>query len=680
MFLTRKRNRRTNVNLSKVDPTSLAPGNLIPISTTRVYKGDIATFQPSCFVQALPMEAPLVNGFKICTEYFFIPDRLYNVNLSLNFNNITDDPESVEYPQFDMAYDDWGQSPLVIPNNKYETDTEVYVKLAQRMVQPGSLADYFGNEVGFIPFFEDFQITLENLADKTSEVYRATHQNMIPALGYLDIFYNYYANQQIDTFPTALHLQPYSLDAQSPTYGAYTYQLSDIESLLRGVKTADDVNKWLDDYLRTNNVHPRANGTAFTAKSRFTPLSWPWYCSRASIFQRCLPAYYLESWLKTSFIDNSEVVVDVNEENGQSSVSLRNISAQSHIQRWLDLAMAGGSRYSDYENAQFDLGHVKNSNVPVFLGSDRQYLGSKVIYQTSGSTASDNKLGSFAGQASGGSSFKRRKYKFDESGYFMVILSLVPDVIYTRGLNPMLEELTLADKYVPALDNIAMQPLMRRRLTQQITTGFAKHTKLVDAVCPIGYIKQEVEHGEGESTTASEKCVLTSSVPDDPSTPDYEPWVEVIDPVNAYDYMTLGFDNKPYISGSIGYQPAWAETMHAVSRAHGRLVTTMQSWLLTRDYGVAEYSDNAKMWRDNVEYIAKNGLTSTTLYRDDALTLISWPDRIERSINFSPYVDATAYNDVFKDISPDAQNFVATFTTGLYVNREKAKVNTPNTL
>lgn len=46
----------------------------------------------------------------------------------------------------------------------------------------------------------------------------------------------------------------------------------------------------------------------------------------------------------------------------------------------------------------------------------------------------------------------------------MVMASLVPDVIYTRGLDPFLEELNLGDSYAPALDNIAMEPLMVQTL------------------------------------------------------------------------------------------------------------------------------------------------------------------------------------------------------------------------
>ena len=98
MFLTRKRNRKSNVNLSHVSPTTLAPGNLIPISFIPIVAGDKLRFSPSAFVQAFPMNAPLINGFKICFEYFFIPTRLYNSNLLLDFTGTTDDPDSVKYP------------------------------------------------------------------------------------------------------------------------------------------------------------------------------------------------------------------------------------------------------------------------------------------------------------------------------------------------------------------------------------------------------------------------------------------------------------------------------------------------------------------------------------------------------------------------------------------------------
>ena len=107
MFLTRRRNKKSNVNLSHVSPTTLAPGNLIPISFTRIFAGDDLRFKPSAFVQAMPMNAPLVNGFKLCLEYFFVPDRLYNWDLLMDNTGVTDDPDNVKFPQIN-AYGGWG--------------------------------------------------------------------------------------------------------------------------------------------------------------------------------------------------------------------------------------------------------------------------------------------------------------------------------------------------------------------------------------------------------------------------------------------------------------------------------------------------------------------------------------------------------------------------------------------
>lgn len=82
MFLTRKKNRKSVQNLSHVSCTTAAAGNLNPISVVQIVAGDEVSFDPSVFVQAFPMKAPLVNGYQVCLEYFFVPDRLYNLNLN----------------------------------------------------------------------------------------------------------------------------------------------------------------------------------------------------------------------------------------------------------------------------------------------------------------------------------------------------------------------------------------------------------------------------------------------------------------------------------------------------------------------------------------------------------------------------------------------------------------------
>ena len=603
MFLTRRRNKKSNVNLSHVSPTTLAPGNLIPISFTRILAGDDLRFKPSAFVQAMPMNAPLVNGFKLCLEYFFVPDRLYNWDLLVDNTGVTDDPDNVQFPQ------------IQVPVSALEAQGEFYFNFSARdtatsaaiykIVAPGSLADYCGFPVGMMPTFESGRASFSALK----------------MLGVLDIYYHYYVNQQLPNFPTA------SFWPDSPTVSSERnlyYDVQLLRSLLDYVKRsptpATAISEWLAD----------------SGASQGTDLgSWQWFCSRASIFQRCLPPYYLESWLATSGYEDSEIKVDLDADG--KSISFRNISAQSHIQRWLDLALAGGSRYSDYINSQFDVSHLKHHTTPLYLGSDRQYLGSNVIYQTTGAGDSSSPLGAFAGQAAGGETFRQRSYHFGENGYFVVMASLVPDVIYSRGLDPFNRELTLGDVYVPALDNIAMQPLMLEEL---------------NAVPNLKSL-QKIKNGSGEAA--------------------------------KWHYAITVQPDSVTKNTALGYVPAWSQLMQNVSRAHGRLTTDLKYWLLNRDYGVdvdsvSDVSVLNKSWVADLRNDVANALNKGWITMEEAEQFAAFLNRMEFRPDYTPYVLPQRYNDVFADVSNQAQNFVLTCTFSMTCNREKGKVNTPTTI
>ena len=603
MFLTRRRNKKSNVNLSHVSPTTLAPGNLIPISFTRIFAGDDLRFKPSAFVQAMPMNAPLVNGFKLCLEYFFVPDRLYNWDLLADNTGITSDPDGVKLPQMVVqpTTSGWGSGVVT-----FSLTTQADVKgaatlIAKNVVSPGSLADYCGFPVGILPTWE---------SDRNSF-------SALKMLGVLDIFYHYYVNQQIPKFPTASFVSV--LNGSTPAERNIEYEVAQLRSLLDYVKRAPDPATALKEWIDGITVDPL----------KPTLGTWEWFTSRASIFQRCLPPYYLESWLATSGYEDSEIKVDL-EADGKS-ISFRNIATQSHIQRWLDLALAGGSRYSDYINSQFDVSHLKHTTTPLYLGSDRDFLGSNVIYQTTGAGDSSSPLGAFAGQAAGGREFRQRSYHFGENGYFVVMASLVPDVIYTRGLDPFNREKTLADVYVPALDNIAMQPLK------------------VEEVDALGALQ--------EFTRDSSATYRYEVMPDR--------------------------QNKDV---ALGFVPAWSQLLQNVSRAHGRLTTDLKYWLLARDYGVSIEDLNPGMGKVSPDVLKnfaselQTAIQAGYISSEHAEALSALIYRSQSDLYFTPYVLPNAYNDVFADISNQAQNFVLTPTFSMTCNREKGKVNTPTTI
>lgn len=646
MFLSRRKNKRSNLNWSHVKVTDLSVGTITPVGIYEVSKGDRLRFSPSSFMQAMPMKAPLVNGFKLCLEYFFVPNRLYHGQLLLDEMGVTDAPEQVVFPTVQP------ELPSIPSKDVSDNAFELHIyaesatqfigstppdKLAQCMVQPGSFANFMGFPVGWLPskprVSDNTGPSIESDADDLNFV------NVVPALAYLDIFLNYYADQQQEYFYTSLYV-PNPLPGTVPSPGTepisgswrqMRYRLSDLQEFVNGLKRSVSPSRFIREWF---SAEGSTDYTVF--------MSWQFLCCPNSLFQRAFRPYYLESWLRTSYADSIDNTIKVDVENG--SVAFTDIRRQSHYQRFIDLAMSGGSRYSDYEEAQFDLGRVKNFTTPLFLGSDRQFLGSRVIYQTTGFDSAESPLGSFAGQASGGDRFKRRSITFSEDGYFLVLATLVPDTIYYRGLDPSVRHIRLDDLYVPAKDNIGMEPLPVEQL---------------DSFLPITALD-----AQGGSSPAGTKYSGVN--------------------------ITLGRD----ISGSatdqqraVGYVPAWSSTVQQVSRAYGSLQGDLKYWLLAREYAGNPFPEE---YQSYVDQYLQRAADKWAKWSDAGLdgpylpsylpALRTFFDNLRRGSLYMSYIQNHLYNSVFADTSVDAHNFVLTLSFDMTVNREKSKVNIPSTI
>ena len=295
------------------------------------------------------------------------------------------------------------------------------------IVSPGSLADYMGEAPGSI---------VTGVIDLT------------PYIGYIDIYYNYYLNQQYDLVPTSLAGTVSDSAADYP----YFLTVSELETYLRNIKTKSNISPAIrEDDSASYSTNVRAALNAVDSKA----FTWNFFTGRQSLFQRSFPSYYLEAWLKTSSF--ADAAVDVS--TSGSTVSMRNITFASRMQRYMDLAFAGGGRNSDFYESQFDVKLNQDNTCPAFLGSDSFDMNVNTLYQTTGFEDSSSPLGAFSGQLSGGTRFRRRNYHFNDDGYFMEITSIVPRVYYPSYINPTSRQISLGQQYAPALDNIAMQGL-----------------------------------------------------------------------------------------------------------------------------------------------------------------------------------------------------------------------------
>lgn len=589
MFLSRKRNKKSRFKLFSGNPTSASWGTLIPTNVTRVVAGDDFSFQPGVGVQALPIVAPFMGSVCVKKEYFFIPDRIYNVDRQLNFQGVTDTPNTVYKPSMAPPIPfDISKPTDAIAFTVATLQTKAPDGSLGLIVGPGSLADYMGEAPGSV---------VTGVIDLT------------PYIGYYDIYYNYYLNQQYDLIPTSLA----GTVSDSALDFPYYLEVSELEAYLRTIKTTPNTSPAIredDSASYSTNVDIALNAVQTEA------FLWNFFTGRQSLFQRGFPSYYLEAWLKTSSF--TDAAIDIS--TSGNSVSMRNITFASRMQRYMDLAFAGGGRNSDFYESQFDVKLSQDNTCPAFLGSDSFDMNVNTLYQTTGFEDSSSPLGAFSGQLSGGTRFRRRNYHFNDDGYFMEITSIVPRVYYPSYINPTSRQISLGQQYAPALDNIAMQGL-------KASTVFGEIRSL------------------GASNPTYSNSVLT--IPG---------------------FTTQGLNY-------VGYEPAWSELMTAVSKPHGRLCNDLDYWVLSRDYG-----RNLSSVMDSKAYEEFVAAAGTYVDELSLQRLTAFFKRIYVSPSSCPYILCGDFNYVFYDQRSTAENFVLDNVADIVVFREKSKVNVATTL
>ena len=250
MFLSRKRNKKSRFKLFSGNPTSASWGTLIPTNVTRVVAGDDFSFQPGVGVQALPIVAPFMGNVCVKKEYFFIPDRIYNIDRQLNFQGVTDTPNTVYKPSMapPVPFDLTVSASEVIDIQVSDVQTNLPEGGLGDIVAPSSLADYMGEAPGSI---------VTGVIDLT------------PYIGYIDIYYNYYLNQQYDLVPTSLA----GTVADSAMEYPYYLSVSELETYLRTIKTVSNISPAIrEDDSTSCSTNVRAalnavNSEAFTGTS-----------------------------------------------------------------------------------------------------------------------------------------------------------------------------------------------------------------------------------------------------------------------------------------------------------------------------------------------------------------------------------------------------------------------------
>lgn len=143
--------------------------------------------------------------------------------------------------------------------------------------------------------------------------------------------------------------------------------------------------------------------------------------------------------------------------SGISINDFRNVNA---LQRFLELNMMRGRKYKDVIEARWGVNiSYAELDMPEFIGGSSSIIESYQVNQTT-DVSDRSPLGAFAGQmASRGGSRHRIHHYCDETGFILIVASVVPVPVYTQSLPPHFTRFDILDFYQPEFGHIGLQPV-----------------------------------------------------------------------------------------------------------------------------------------------------------------------------------------------------------------------------
>lgn len=163
--------------------------------------------------------------------------------------------------------------------------------------------------------------------------------------------------------------------------------------------------------------------------------------------------------------------------SGISINDFRNVNA---FQRWLETNIRRGYKFRDVISSHYGVEpSYAELDMPEFLGGVSQDVTFQQVNQMVESA--DNPLGSYAGQAYAVGSAKHsiNRY-FDEPGYIIAILSVVPTPNYSQLLPKMFTKFDSLDIFFPEFGHIGLQPIPYSEVAPVQVANSSDGTKLSD--------------------------------------------------------------------------------------------------------------------------------------------------------------------------------------------------------
>ena len=451
--------KRSLFDLSHEKKLSFNMGDLVPIMCQEVVPGDTFRSNSEIFIRMAPMVAPVMHRIDVYTHFFFVPNRLvwsgWEDFITMS-NSGTLNPSASVFPHFPV-------------NTTY----------ADKMGS-GSLADYLG-----LPQVQP-SITPDG----------SVHLSWLPFRAYAKIWNDYYRDQNM-TEPLDMNIGSLTLP-------------QDI-SLLELRKRC-----WERDYFTSALPWAQKGGEVSIPSGGIVELGDPPYApmpnqglggqflnpsgSDHSLFNN----YYSPIGLpvtQTSTAAGMEPVIPDPSGNyvvGGSGITINELRKANKLQQWLERNAIGGTRYIEQIMAHFG---VRSSDArlqrPEYLGGGKSPVVISEVLQTS--ETQNTPQGNMSGHGiSVGNTNSFKKY-FEEHGYVIGIMSVIPRTSYMEGIPRHFTKFDKFDYYWPTFAHLGEQEVKNKEVF-----SFYADSSIMPPDGPFGYQSRYAEYKFGLSTVHGE--------------------------------------------------------------------------------------------------------------------------------------------------------------------------------
>ena len=385
-------------------------GNLYPIFLEEILPGDQFSVNSEVMIRLAPMVAPVMHRIDAYIHYFYVPNRLIWTN----------------WEDFITGGDDGTATPA-IPVRSLST----VARLGK-----GSLSDYFG-----LPTI-DAPATVP--LDVMELPYRAYHL----------IWNEYYRDQDLQ--------DEYDFETQGGNDTFYQVR----------------ARAWMKDYFTSARPNPQKGpAVPIPIDGSFSP-----QYEQISNFLDSAGSPFPDGSTVTNLGD--EIGIDTGGPFGPGrienlvdpqivanvSFTVEELRRASRLQQWLELAQRAGSRYKEFLMSYFG---VRSSDSrldrPEYLGGGKQpVVISEVLNTTgvidSGGTPISEPQGTMAGHGITVGDLNNFRYTFEEHGFVIGLLSVMPQPSYQQGVHRLWSRRDKFDYYFHQFANIGEQEVLGREI------------------------------------------------------------------------------------------------------------------------------------------------------------------------------------------------------------------------